>query len=187
MISYPVFTHVVDLWEISQYGPEEFYAYTINAEYPGDILPLRHIKDEQGHDACYKTFDDAKAAIMAKIAEQNTAMNNRALFIATMRKPEMRLTRQALLHLKECGDDWQAITELEACRYGYRNDCWYLATQTRLCITLDADNEAHTPDDFFSFRLHNPDDPACQCEFCDIDRQLASGTHWTQQQQPNNA
>lgn len=63
-MNYPVFTHVVDLWEISQYGTSEFYAYEINA--PDCVILLRHIKDENGFDACYSTFDEAKAAIMAQ-------------------------------------------------------------------------------------------------------------------------
>lgn len=73
MNNYPIFTHVVDLWEISQYGPAEFYAYTINAAIPGDILPLHHIKDERGLDAVYASFDEAKAAIMAQIAQPTNA------------------------------------------------------------------------------------------------------------------
>lgn len=69
--TYPIFTHVVDLWEISQYGPTEFYAYQINA--PECVIPLKHIKDEQGHDAVYRSFDEAKAAIMAQIAQPTNA------------------------------------------------------------------------------------------------------------------
>lgn len=71
MISYPIFSHVIDLWEISQYGPSEFYAYEINA--PDCVIPLRHIKDENGFDACYSTFDEAKAAIMAQVEQEATA------------------------------------------------------------------------------------------------------------------
>lgn len=71
MISYPIFTPVVDLWEISQYGPTEFYAYQINA--PECVIPLKHIKDEQGHDAVYRSFDAAKAAIMAQQPQEANA------------------------------------------------------------------------------------------------------------------
>jgi hypothetical protein len=68
MTSYPIFTHVVDLWEISQYGPAEFYAYQYDLESTDAVPQLEHILDEQGFDACYTTLDEAKAAIEAEIA-----------------------------------------------------------------------------------------------------------------------
>lgn len=76
MISYPIFTHVIDLWEISQYGPAEFYAYQFDPDWflhDVAVPQLKHIKDERGLDAVYGSFDEAKAAIMAQIAEEVTA------------------------------------------------------------------------------------------------------------------
>lgn len=72
-MTYPIFTHVTDLWEISQYGPAEFYAYQYNLDSTDAIPQLKHITDEQGFDACYAMFDEAKAAIMAEIAQVVTA------------------------------------------------------------------------------------------------------------------
>lgn len=40
---------------------------------PECVIPLKHIKDEQGHDAVYSTFDEAKAAIMTQIAQPTNA------------------------------------------------------------------------------------------------------------------
>lgn len=47
-MTYPIFTHVADLWEISQYGPAEFYAYQYNLDSTDAIPQLKHITNEQG-------------------------------------------------------------------------------------------------------------------------------------------
>jgi hypothetical protein len=62
--NYPIFYPYPGTdYDISQYGPAEFYAY----QYQGS--QLNHIKDEYGRDAMYATFDEALAAIDQAIKE----------------------------------------------------------------------------------------------------------------------
>lgn len=97
----------------------------------------------------------------------------RRLFIATMRKPEMRLLRAALWDLKwEHGVPWETITSLEMERYGSNNDCWFMRTDHHLSVCLSI-NDEHPH--FLVLRLHDANDPLCECDDCQDARRFADG------------
>lgn len=100
-------------------------------------------------------------------------MNDRALFIATMRKPEMRLLRAALYDLKwEHNIEWSTLTIMEIEWFGNPNnyDCWMLITDQHLSVCYDP--QEATPY-FYVSRIHDADNPSCTCEFCTVGRILA--------------
>lgn len=97
----------------------------------------------------------------------------RRLFFAVMRQPEMRVLRLALFHLKwGKGIDWREIQEIEVSPPGDLDRCWMLTTEKYLVVCLDALNPHLTYEDFYFIWTHQETNPACPCEFCEVERQL---------------
>lgn len=95
----------------------------------------------------------------------------RALFMNVMRKPEMNLVRAALHQLKwDETPDWRAISEMELFRYGYRNECCMVLCGVFMLVCLDVN--AAIPH-FILIWSHDEENPACKCEFCETERQIA--------------
>lgn len=92
-------------------------------------------------------------------------MDERGLFISTMRHPEMRLLRAALWDLKwEHGIDWTSITSLEITpQQPPYTDCWMLETGNHLSICYWPQDEKP---EFTVVRLHDASDPLCECDYC---------------------
>jgi hypothetical protein len=94
---------------------------------------------------------------------------NRRLFFATMRRPEMRTLRQALCDLKwEHGIDWRNLTKMEIdCFQGFYTNSWTLIADNHLsCCSNPEDKYPY----FFVMRLHDENDQFCECEDCQNSR-----------------
>lgn len=59
---YPHFEKVIDQWEISQYGPREFYAFRYVTD-PNAVPQLIHITDSNGMDQVFESREAALEAI----------------------------------------------------------------------------------------------------------------------------
>lgn len=105
------------------------------------------------------------------IAERHERRN---LFVAAMRKPEMRVLRLALRYLSwGKGLDWREIQEIEMFWYGYREDCCMLLTKRYSLVCLDACKPDLMYEEFFFVWRHDESNPACPCEYCCVDDQCA--------------
>lgn len=94
----------------------------------------------------------------------------RCLFVRLLRRPEMRLLRLALLHLKwEKGVDYHTIHEIEMTTYN-DGQCYLLMTDKWQVVCLDTRNPHLTYEDFIALRLHDPEDEACECDACQESR-----------------
>lgn len=106
-------------------------------------------------------------------AEEYATYMRRRLFFAAMRRPEMRMLRLALRHLRDDqGIDWRTIQSIEDMgRYGWRNECWCMVTESLVVFTLDAATADY--EDFLTMTRHQDGNPDCDCGFCEGAQALA--------------
>ena len=94
---------------------------------------------------------------------------NRQLFVSLMRKPEMSLLRQALLHLKYDKDmDWRDIMEIDVSCDPLTpiGSIWMIMTDRFQIYTIWAGHPDMGYDRFHFMWLHNPNTANCPCEDC---------------------
>lgn len=108
---------------------------------------------------------------IADLMDDDEYRERRSLFIAAMRRPEMKLVRAALHQLKwDEAPDWRAISEIEVSPYGFNDDCCMITCGTYMLVCLDVN--AQTPHFLFLW-FHDEENPACPCEFCETERRVA--------------
>jgi hypothetical protein len=93
----------------------------------------------------------------------------RGMFFSAMRRPEMRMLRAALWDLRwEHNIDWRTLTKLEIDPYlADEQRMWMLITDRHLVFSHDPES-AHPY--FYVTRLHDENDPCCECEWCQESR-----------------
>lgn len=108
---------------------------------------------------------------IADLMSEEEMRERRRLFMQTMRKSEMKLVRAALHQLKwDEVPDWRAISEMEVSPYGFNDDCCMIMCGAFLMVCLDVNAQAPH---FIFLWLHDEENPACKCEFCETERHAA--------------
>lgn len=99
------------------------------------------------------------------LAEIQWRKEARRLFFSVMRKPEMRVLRKALMHLKlEREIDWRALPDLTIDQY--TESSWMLSSYGFILVCLNTESPRLTYEDFW-FSWTHVGRPDCPCEDCD--------------------
>lgn len=135
----------------------------------GDVVTVEPVNSLMGEEEkqSIEVMERLYDAVQAKLDEEEERQECRRLFFRAMRHPDMRVLRGALRSMSiDAGVDWHAIQSIEMEQYGAFNDCWILKTDHYLVTTSWADKPRLGLYDFSTYRLHDENDPCCECDVC---------------------